>query len=90
MYIKLLVWQRHQKGKMVHLGGWVSVSLSHFATNESKTMGVSRALKMGCQTMINLNRLELREQLVHRQSGVLLELKNGLDLSISHYTIQCM
>jgi hypothetical protein len=49
-------------------------------------MGVSRAVKMGCQTTINLSRLELRERLVHHQSGVLFRLKDGLDLSIPHGT----
>jgi hypothetical protein len=41
------------------------------------------ALKTSCQTTINLSRLELREQLVHRQSGVLLRLKNGLTVRSS-------
>jgi hypothetical protein len=65
-YIELLVWLRHQKGQRVHLGGWVSVRLSTEATDESKTMRVSRALETGYQTTINLSRLELRKQLVHR------------------------
>jgi hypothetical protein len=66
----------------------VSVRLSHSTTNESKTMGVNRALKTGYQSPINLSRLELREQLVHHKSVVLLRLKNGFDLYLSHYTIK--
>jgi hypothetical protein len=48
-------------------------------------MGVSRALKTDCQTPIDLSRIELLEQLIHHQSGVLLRLKNGLNLSPTHY-----
>jgi hypothetical protein len=35
-------------------------------------MRVSRALELGCHAPIHLSRLELREQLVHRQSVILL------------------
>jgi hypothetical protein len=38
--------------------------------------------------LIHLNRLELREQLVHGQSVILLRLHNGLELSASNCTIQ--
>jgi hypothetical protein len=50
-YIKLLVWQRHQRGQGVHSRGCVSVST--FATDESKTMRVSWALKTGSQPRSN-------------------------------------
>jgi hypothetical protein len=85
-HVELLIWRIHQRRQRVHPRGCVGVRHSHFATDESETMGVSRAVKMGCQTTINLSRLELRERLVHHQSGVLFRLKDGLDLSIPHGT----
>jgi hypothetical protein len=51
-------------------------------------MRVSRALNLGLHAPIHLNRLELREQLVHSQSVILLRLYNGLKLSASKLTIQ--
>jgi hypothetical protein len=51
-------------------------------------MGVSRTLNLGCHTPIHLNRLELREQLVHRQGVILLRLYNGFKLSDPNLTIQ--
>jgi hypothetical protein len=65
-HVELLVWQRHQRRQRLHPGGCISIRLSHFATDERKNMVISQALKMGCQTTINLSRLELREQFVHR------------------------
>jgi hypothetical protein len=47
-----------------------------------------RALNLGCHTPIDLNRLELREQLVHSQSVILLGPYNGLELSASNRMIQ--
>jgi hypothetical protein len=44
-HVKLLVWQRHQRGQRGHPGRCVSVILSHSSTDESETMGFSRALK---------------------------------------------
>jgi hypothetical protein len=44
-------------------------------------MRVSRALNLGCHAPIHLIRLELREQLIHSQSIILLRLNNGLELS---------
>jgi hypothetical protein len=57
-HVELLIWQRHQRRQRIHPGRCVSVRLNHSTTNESKTMGVNRALKTGCQTTINLSRLE--------------------------------
>jgi hypothetical protein len=51
-------------------------------------MRVSRALNLGCHASIHLSQLELREQLVHSQSVILLRLHNGLELSASNRTIQ--
>jgi hypothetical protein len=51
-------------------------------------MGINWALKTGYHTTIHLGLLELREQLVHRQSVILLRLKNGLGLSIPNCMIQ--
>jgi hypothetical protein len=50
-------------------------------------MGISQALNTGCHTTIHLNRLQFREQLVYRQSLILLILENGLDLSVPNGTI---
>jgi hypothetical protein len=44
-------------------------------------MRVSRALNLGSHTPIHLSRLELREQLFHDQSVILLRRYNGLELS---------
>jgi hypothetical protein len=51
-------------------------------------MRVSRALNLGCHTLVHLSRLELREQHVHHQGVILLRLYNGLELSASNRTIQ--
>jgi hypothetical protein len=51
-------------------------------------MRVSRALELGSHAPIHLRRLELREQLVHRQSVILLLLHNGLELSAPNCAIQ--
>jgi hypothetical protein len=66
----------------------ISVSLSFRATDEGKTMAISRTLELGCHAPIHLSRLELREQLVHRQNVILLRLDNGLELSALDCTIQ--
>jgi hypothetical protein len=50
-------------------------------------MRVSQALDLGCHTMIHLNRLELRELLIYRQSLILLRLQDGLDPSAPNGTI---
>jgi hypothetical protein len=44
-HVELLVWHRHQRRQRVHPERCVSVRLGHFATDESKTMGISQAVK---------------------------------------------
>ena len=51
-------------------------------------MRISRALDLGCHTTVQLSRLELREQLVHRQGVILLGLNNSLKLPVPYGTIQ--
>jgi hypothetical protein len=53
--VEHLMWHRHQRGQREHPGGWVSVRLSFRSTDEDETMRVSRALNLGCHTLIHLN-----------------------------------
>jgi hypothetical protein len=51
-------------------------------------MRVSRVLDVSSHPTIHLGRLELGEQLIHRDGLILLRLKNGIDLLNTHRTIQ--
>ena len=51
-------------------------------------MRVSWVLDPCLHPTVHLGRLELGEQLVHREGLILLRLKNGLDLLTSQGTIQ--
>jgi hypothetical protein len=54
-HVELLIWHRHQRGQREHPGGLFSVSLSFRTIDEGETMGISRALNLGCHAPIHLS-----------------------------------